>query len=81
MNKIYTVRRIALNDDERVRSQSFGWMEIVNSQLFCSEFGGWGSVFNFVSLPFHLIPEAGCGQSPRSLISAGFLDILVSINH
>ena len=23
-----------------------------------------GSVYSFVSLPFHLIPEAGCGQSP-----------------
>ena len=34
-----------------------------------------GSVFNFVSLSFHLIPEAGCGQSPRALINTGFLDI------
>ncbi len=31
------------------------------------------SVFNFVSLSFHLIPEAGCGQSPQALINAGFL--------
>lgn len=31
-----------------------------------------GSVFNFVSLPFHLIPEAGCGRSPRTIINAGF---------
>ncbi len=30
-----------------------------------------GSVFNFVSLPFHLIPEAGCGQSPQSLENTG----------
>ena len=34
-----------------------------------------GSVFNFVSLFFHLIPEAGCGQSPRALVNTGFLDI------
>ena len=32
----------------------------------------WGSVFNFVSLPFRLIPEAGCGQSPQALINARF---------
>ena len=31
-----------------------------------------GSVFNFVSLSFHLILEAGCGRSPRVLINAGF---------
>ncbi len=34
--------------------------------------GFFGSVFNFVSLPFHLIPEAGCGRSPRTIINAGF---------
>ena len=28
-----------------------------------------GSVFNFVSMVFCLIPEVGCGQSPRSLIN------------
>lgn len=38
---------------------------------FCFN-GTEGSVFNFVSLHFHLIPEARCGQSPRSLINAGF---------
>ena len=41
---------------------------------------GLGSVFNFVSLLFQLIPEAGCGQSPRSLVNAGFLGILMDIN-
>jgi len=34
-----------------------------------------GSVFNFVSLPFHLIPEAGCGQNPQSLENTGNSDI------
>ena len=33
------------------------------------------SVYSFVSLSFLLIPEAGCGQSPRVLINTGFLDI------
>ena len=28
-----------------------------------------GSVLNFVSLLFNLIPEAGCGQSPQSLVN------------
>ena len=35
-----------------------------------------GSVYSFVSLPFHLIPEVGCGQSPQALINTGFLDII-----
>ncbi len=26
-----------------------------------------GSVLNFVSMAFYLIPEVGCGQSPRSV--------------
>ena len=30
-----------------------------------------GSVFNFVSMAFYLIPEAGCGQSPQSLVNTG----------
>lgn len=33
-----------------------------------------------MSLPFHLIPETGCGRSPRSLVNAGFLGILMDIN-
>lgn len=48
MNKIYTVHRIALNDNERVRRQSFGWMETVNSQLFCSEFDSWFCSYYFL---------------------------------
>ena len=35
----------------------------------------WGSVYNFVSLLFCLIPEAGCGQSPQALINTGFPNI------
>ena len=31
-----------------------------------------GSVDSFVSLLFHLIPEAGCGRSPQALIITGF---------
>ena len=34
-----------------------------------------GSVYNFVSLLFCLIPEAGCGQSPQALINTGFPNI------
>ena len=34
-----------------------------------------GSVYNFVSLLFCLIPEAGCGQSPQALINTGFQNI------
>jgi len=30
-----------------------------------------GSVLNFVSMVFNLIPEVGCGQSPRSLVNTG----------
>lgn len=30
-----------------------------------------GSVLNFVSMTFSLIPEAGCGQSPRNLVKTG----------
>ena len=33
-------------------------------------------VNNFVSMPPCLIPEAGCGQSPRSLVNTEFLDVL-----
>lgn len=34
-----------------------------------------GSVYSFVSMLFHLIPEAGCGRSPQAFINTGFLDI------
>ena len=34
-----------------------------------------GSVYNFVSLLFCLIPEVGCGQSPQALINTGFPNI------
>ena len=30
-----------------------------------------GSVLNFVSMPFILILEAGCGQSPQNLVNTG----------
>ncbi len=30
-----------------------------------------GSVLIFVSMTFILIPEAGCGQSPQSLVNTG----------
>ena len=32
---------------------------------------GIGSVLIFVSMTFILIPEAGCGQSPQSLVNTG----------
>ena len=31
----------------------------------------YGSVLIFVSMTFILIPEAGCGQSPQSLVNTG----------
>lgn len=34
----------------------------------------FGGVLNFVSMPFCLIPEVGCGQSPQSLINTGNSD-------
>ena len=34
-----------------------------------------GSVFNFVSLTLHLIPEVGCGQSPQVLVNTKYLSI------
>jgi len=48
--------------------------ESIKTKRFIQQFyqGFVGSVFNFVSLPFHLIPEAGCGRSPRTIINAGF---------
>lgn len=40
----------------------------------------YGSVFNFVSMTSFLIPEVGCGQSPRIPINAGFLKYSMSEN-
>ena len=34
-----------------------------------------GSVLNFVFLVFHFIPEAGCGQSPQSLVNTGYSNL------
>lgn len=34
------------------------------------------SVYSFVSLPFNLIPEAGCRQRSQALINTGFPDII-----
>ena len=51
---------------------SFAYKRALPQSKLMDENSCAGSVFNFVSFPFHLIPEARCGQSPQTLINAGF---------